>query len=202
MLRSGYRSTIRRRRPPHRKRPRSRRRCIAGARSSRRRNASRCACELFEARQARSDFASVAGPNCYEAATPTYGAWHRTCPLRPDTCSCRAELNRPVPGTVVEVALVRHSTLRDWRLEQRRGKGLDRDACELFDARQAGGDLGEPVVPQRLHAGARALRARSPRATPSRLRASRDPPSSRGAGRCRFGPCSRSGCSAGSRCLR
>ena len=47
------------------------------------------------------------------------------------------------------------------------------DAGELFDRRDAGGDLADAVLPHRPHALARRRRARSPRAAPSRPRAAR-----------------------------
>ena len=44
-----------------------------------------------------------------------------------------------------------------------RPRALDRDAGELFDGRQAGSDLGKPVVPQRAHPCAIAARSMSSR---------------------------------------
>ena len=90
----------------------------------------------------------------------------------------------------------------EFRLQSEKRAALrasDRDAGELFDAGEAGGDLGEAVVPERAHAGAERGALDLLAASPSRPRARRAPRSSRGAGRCRSGPCSRSGCSAGSR---
>ena len=78
-------------------------------------------------------------------------------------------------------------------------RALARNAGELFEAREPGGDLREPVVPQRPHAGLRAPHARSPGVTTWPQQARRDPRSSRGAGRCRCGRGSRSGRSARSR---
>ena len=73
--------------------------------------------------------------------------------------------------------------------------GLDSDALQLFDRRETRRDLRDAVVPEGAHAG---RQGRSLDLFSRRLRGGWEAssPSSRAAGRCRSGPCSRSGCSA------
>src|SRR5205085_9034390 len=54
--------------------------------------------------------------------------------------------------TRTESSAEAHSRMRARTASMRRMQS-DSDARELFDRRETGGHLGEPVVPQRLHAG-------------------------------------------------